>query len=119
MSITRHKLFLIILFGLLSVLFIYLSIAAYQRETFSFDGAIFKWTHSKENDLLSQFALAATFLGSQNFLLPANIILAAAFLFINKQRSNVWKIAAILTEESRSIAGAALETLSLRPYDPA
>lgn len=100
MNIKWHKLLLIIIFTLLAGLFIFLSIAAYERETFSFDDWAFEFTHSSRNDLLSQIALAITFLGSQTFLLPANIILAGIFLFIHKKRSYIWKIAAISLSSS-------------------
>lgn len=94
-SIFKHKLFLTILFSLLFLVFLFLSIEVYEGDIFSFDRQVFLWTHSHESDSITTFALACTFLGSQTFLLPANIILAAIFFFMHKQRAYAWKIALI------------------------
>lgn len=94
-SIFKHKLFLTILFSLLMIVFLFLSIEVYKGDTFIFDKQMFLWTHSHESKFVTTFALACTFLGSQTFLLPANIILAAIFFFQHKQRDYVWKIALV------------------------
>jgi len=94
-SIFRHKLFLAIFFSILLLLFLFLCISVYERNTFESDNSIFLWTHSQESEFVTQFAIASTFMGSQTFLLPANIILALLFLFHNKHRSNTWKIALV------------------------
>jgi len=91
----KHKLFLKIVFSILLLIFVYLSIEVYEGSIFETDLQIFRWLHSYENDVLTNYAIAITFLGSQTFLLPANIILATIFLFRNKKRLYVWKIALI------------------------
>ena len=94
-STFSKKNFLFILFFLLLIFFIGLSIEVAEGDVFSFDKKIFLWTHSIESNSLTTFALACTFLGSQTFLLPANIILAGIFLFNYKHRAYAWKIALV------------------------
>lgn len=92
-QIDRQKLFLFIVFCCLGLIFLFLSIEVHEGDIFGFDREMFLWTHSYESPYVTNFALACTFLGSQTFLLPANIILIAVFFFRHKYRAYAWKIA--------------------------
>jgi undecaprenyl-diphosphatase len=94
-NIFKHKHFLAGLFWALLLLFLYLTIIVYNRKTFEIDEHIFTWSRVYENDFFNAVAVFCTFFGSQNFLLPANILLIVIFLFKKKLRAYAWKIALI------------------------
>ncbi|MEO6490340.1 MAG: phosphatase PAP2 family protein [Ferruginibacter sp.] len=67
----------------------------FEDKNLRFDEQVFNFLspfHNESNDKLMNFI---TFFGSQYFLLPANIVLAAVFLFYKKHRSYSIKIASI------------------------
>lgn len=60
----------------------------------AFDEKVAALAHSKVSDFLTSFFVNLTFFGSQNFLLPAYLILVAIFLVIKKLRKYSWRILA-------------------------
>lgn len=91
-SIFKHKLFLVVLFSVLMLLFLYLSLIVYNGNTFEIDEHVFTWSRLYESNFFNEVAVFSTFFGSQKFLLPANILLITVFLFKKKLRSYAWKI---------------------------
>jgi undecaprenyl-diphosphatase len=94
-SIFRHKLFLGSLFSLLLLVFIYLAVIVYNHKTFEIDEHVFEWSRVYESGFFNTVAVFCTFFGSQTFLLPANILLIAIFVFRKKLRAYAWKIAVV------------------------
>ena len=47
------------------------------------------------NNAMTNFMLVVTFLGSQNFLVPANILLILYFLFVRENKKTAFKITTI------------------------
>ena len=78
------------LWGLLLV-----SDMVFEDKNLSFDEHIFALIHPYVNATNTGIIEVITFLGSQNFLLPANIFLVAYFLFIKKDKHDAWKVAAL------------------------
>ncbi len=58
----------------------------------AFDERVAAFAHAKVSDFSTSFFVNLTFFGSQNFLLPAYLILVAIFLVIKKLRKYSWRI---------------------------
>jgi undecaprenyl-diphosphatase len=67
----------------------------FEDKDFSFDEKIFAmikpWVSNTQTSIMN----VITFIGSQNFLLPANLILISFYLFFKKNKARAFKIAAI------------------------
>jgi undecaprenyl-diphosphatase len=100
MRLFNKRYFLLVVFGLLLAIFLWLSYKVYHKETFDFDKGVFLLSRTFENDFTTNLAIVVTFLGSQTFLLPANILLALLFLFIHKKKAYAWKIAVVSLSSS-------------------
>lgn len=92
---TKQRYYLLALFALLMTIFLWLCFKVYNQQTVSFDNEVFLLSHSLDQDAVTNLAIAVTFLGSQTFLLPANILLGLYFLFLHKKRAYAWKIAVV------------------------
>lgn len=67
----------------------------FEDKNLSFDEHIFALIHPYINATNTTIIEVITFLGSQNFLLPANILLILFFLFIKKDKHDAWKVTAV------------------------
>ncbi|MEP6712516.1 MAG: phosphatase PAP2 family protein [Ferruginibacter sp.] len=67
----------------------------FEDKNLSFDEHIFALIHPYINGTNTVIIEVITFLGSQNFLLPANILLILFFLFIKKDKHDAWKVTAV------------------------
>lgn len=67
----------------------------YNQQTFFFDKDVFLLSRTFDQEAVTNLAIAVTFLGSQTFLLPANILLGLFFLFVHKKKAYAWKIAVV------------------------
>ena len=100
MTSSNKRYYLIFLFAILMVIFLWLSVKVYNQQTFQFDKDVFLWCHKYESKIVTNLAITVTFLGSQTFLLPANIILGLWFLFLHKKKDYAWKIAIVSLSSS-------------------
>lgn len=100
MTLSNKRYYLIAFFAMLMSVFLWLCVKVYNQQTFDFDNDIFLWCHKYESTSLTNLAIAVTFLGSQTFLLPANIILGLWFLFLHKKKAYAWKIALVSLSSS-------------------
>ena len=67
----------------------------FEDKNLLFDEHIFALIQPHVNSTNTLIIEVITFLGSQNFLLPANILLILYFLFIKKDKHDAWKVSAI------------------------
>ena len=67
----------------------------FEDKNFSFDERVFTLIKPWESPLHTSIMQVITFIGSQNFLLPANLLLIGFYLFFRKNRSTAYKIATI------------------------
>lgn len=67
----------------------------FEDKNFSFDENVFTMIKPWESPLHTSIMLVITFIGSQNFLLPANLLLIAYYLYFRKNKSRAYKIATI------------------------
>ncbi|MEO7048545.1 MAG: phosphatase PAP2 family protein [Ferruginibacter sp.] len=67
----------------------------FEDNNLTFDDHIFALIQPHITHTRTVIIEVITFLGSQNFLLPAYILLIAFFLFIKKDKHDAWKILAI------------------------
>lgn len=95
MTSSKQRYYLLVVFGLLLTVFLWLCFKVYNQQTFGFDKDVFLWSHTFESTFVVNLAIAVTFLGSQTFLLPANIILGLWFIFLHKKKAYAWKIAIV------------------------
>jgi membrane-associated phospholipid phosphatase len=83
-------LFVLCLWGLLAV-----ADMIFEDKNFAFDMNVFQQVESLVGSRMTAFMQFITFFGSQNFLLPANIILVIIFLIVKKTKWDALKVAAI------------------------
>ena len=67
----------------------------FEDKNFSFDEKVFTLIKPWESPLHTSIMQVITFIGSQNFLLPANLLLIGFYLFFRNNRSRAYKIATI------------------------
>jgi membrane-associated phospholipid phosphatase len=67
----------------------------FEDKSVAFDDHIFALIQPHITHTRTVIIEVFTFLGSQNFLLPGNILLIAYFLFIKKEKRDAWKITAV------------------------
>lgn len=67
----------------------------FEDKNLLFDEKIFSLIHPLVTPSHTLFMQVITFIGSQNFLLPANIVLIGFYLFFLKNKSAAFKIAAV------------------------
>lgn len=84
LSIELLIVWVLFLLSFLAFLFVVFRIFYFKKE--SFDFAVFDALEKYVSDGMSDFMLGITFLGTHNFLIPANLVLIAYFLFIKKHR---------------------------------
>lgn len=84
LSIELLVVWVLFLLSFLVFLFVIFRIFYFKKE--SFDFAVFDALEKYVSDGMSDFMLGITFLGTHNFLIPANLILIAYFLFVKKHR---------------------------------
>ncbi|MEO6188736.1 MAG: phosphatase PAP2 family protein [Ginsengibacter sp.] len=97
-DLTLFSLELIVLIGVfLSALmaFIYIATEVFEGDTKSFDEGTFNLIAGGVSTLNTEIMEFFSFLGSHTFLIPANLILTAWFLFVQKRRWNSIKIPAV------------------------
>lgn len=67
----------------------------FEDKNFSFDERVFTLIKPWESPLHTSIMQVITFIGSQNFLLPANLLLIGFYLFFRNNRLRAYKIATI------------------------
>lgn len=67
----------------------------FEDKNFSFDERVFAIIKPWVSNTQTAIMLVITFIGSQNFLLPANIFLIGFYLFFKRNKETAFKIAAI------------------------
>lgn len=67
----------------------------FEEKNLSFDEQVFTAIKPLVSPLHTSIIQVITFIGSQNFLLPANLLLIAYYLFYRKNKSRAYKIATI------------------------
>jgi len=83
-------LFLLCLWGLLAV-----ADMIFEDKNFAFDQHVFLVIQPYVNSSMTRFMQFITFFGSQNFLLPANLLLIFIFFIVKKTKWDALKVAAI------------------------
>jgi membrane-associated phospholipid phosphatase len=83
------------LFGGALILFVYMIRRVFFLRNNQFDDKVFAYLNSHVNSDNNQLMLFFTFLGKHDFLIPANLILIAYYLFIKKHRWYSIKVPAI------------------------
>lgn len=68
------------------ILFIYLVFRVFYFKKEEFDFAVFDYLKQYVSDGMTSFMQFITYLGTHNFLIPANLVLIAYFLFVKKHR---------------------------------
>lgn len=67
----------------------------FEEKDFSFDEKVFVAIKPWISPLNTSIIQVITFIGSQNFLLPANLLLIAYYLFFKRNKTRAYKIATI------------------------
>ncbi len=67
----------------------------FEDKNFSFDEKVFDLIKTWVNPTHTLLMQIVTFVGSQNFLLPANLLLIGFYLFLKRNKGTAFKIAAI------------------------
>ena len=67
----------------------------FEEKDFSFDEKVFIAIKPWISPLNTSIIQVITFIGSQNFLLPANLLLIAYYLFFKRNKTRAYKIATI------------------------
>lgn len=86
---------LIFIFGTALISFIFIARKVFQEHTHDFDEKVFSFIAGHVNNINTGIMEFFTFLGTHTFLIPANFLLTALFLFIQKRRWNSIKIPAV------------------------
>ncbi len=74
------------LFFISLLLFVYVAFRVFYFKKEAFDFAVIDALKPYVNDTLNSIMLAITFLGTHEFLIPANLVLIVYFLFIRKHK---------------------------------
>ena len=77
---------ILVLFVISLLGFVFITNNVFRLKNTNFDQQVFQSVLPYVNEANTSILLLFTFLGSQDFLLPANIVLALYFLFIRKHR---------------------------------
>ena len=83
------------IFGGALVAFIFIARRVFQGHTHDFDEKAFSFISVHVSNINTSIMEFFTFLGTHTFLIPANLLLTAWFLFIQKRRWNSIKIPAV------------------------
>ncbi len=86
---------LIFIFGSALIAFIFIARKFFRDHTHDFDEKVFSFIAGHVNNINTGIMEFFTFLGTHTFLIPANLLLTAVFLFIQKRRWNSIKIPAV------------------------
>ncbi|MEO6637159.1 MAG: phosphatase PAP2 family protein [Ginsengibacter sp.] len=95
---TLFSLEVFVLLGVFTVAliaFIFIAENVFHGNTHAFDEGVFKFIAGHVNYIHTSIMQFFTFLGTHTFLIPANLVLTAWFLFIKKRRWNSIKIPAV------------------------
>lgn len=95
---TLFSLEVFVLLGVFSaalVAFIFIAEMVFHGNTHDFDANVFNFIALHVSDIHTDIMRFFTFLGTHIFLIPANLLLTAWFLFIRKRRWNSIKIPAV------------------------
>ena len=84
--LSAELLIIIILFVIALFAFVFLIYWIIKENRVGFDNQVFRFVTPYISDMNTQIMNSITFLGAHNFLIPANLILIAYFLFIKKHR---------------------------------
>lgn len=77
------------------IAFIFITKMVFHGDTHEFDANVFNFIAGHVSDVHTDIMRFFTFLGTHIFLIPANLLLTAWFLFIRKRRWNFIKIPAV------------------------
>jgi undecaprenyl-diphosphatase len=86
---------IIALFGVALVLFVFITRKIFVQNRLQFDQRVFAWLDNHVSKDNNDIMLFFTFLGRHEFLIPANLLLIAYFLFIRKEKWYSIKVPAI------------------------
>lgn len=84
LSIELLIIWALFLLSFLAFIFVVFRIFYFKKENFDF--AVFDALEKYVSDGMSDFMLGITFLGTHNFLIPANLVLIAYFLFVKRHK---------------------------------
>jgi undecaprenyl-diphosphatase len=90
------------------LLFLWFASEVYQGETLAFDNAVREWVHSFASPGMTQFALAATFMGSTGMVVTLGIVSLVGFLLVRDRGAAV--VLAII------VVGEAILSIGLKDY---
>ncbi|NTS40060.1 MAG: phosphatase PAP2 family protein [Chitinophagaceae bacterium] len=93
LSVEMLLIIVLFLVSLLSFAFLIRRVIVLQNT--GFDESVFRFLRSYVTETNNKIMLALTFMGTHNFLIPANLLLIAYFLFIRKHRWYSIKVPAI------------------------
>lgn len=95
---TLFSLEIFVLFGIFGgalIAFILIARKVFEGNTHVFDEKVFSFVANHVNNVHTDIMEFFTFLGTHTFLIPANLLLTAWFLFIKKRRWNSIKVPAV------------------------
>jgi undecaprenyl-diphosphatase len=84
--LSAELLIILVLFVISLFAFVFLIYWIIKQNRVGFDFAVFEFVQPYISDMNTQIMNSITFLGAHNFLIPANLVLIAYFLFIKKHR---------------------------------
>ncbi len=84
--LSAELLIILILFVIALFAFVFLIYWIIKQNRVGFDNAVFRFVGPYISDMNTQIMNSITFLGAHTFLIPANLVLIAYFLFIKKHR---------------------------------
>ncbi len=94
-KISVSVLFMIALFVLCLWCLFIVADMVFEDKNFSFDEKVFEMIKPWVSETHTSIMQVITFIGSQNFLLPANIILIGFYLFFKRNKTTAYHIATI------------------------
>lgn len=112
---------LLVLIGIFTtalIVFIFIARQVFQGDTRWFDERVFAFIATRVNDINTSIMEFFTFLGTHTFLIPANLLLTAWFLFIQKRRWNSIKIPAVALSSLLLMFLLKFLFHRARPFDP-
>lgn len=107
---------LVFLFSLVSFSYLVKEIFFDKQEKFDF--RVFHWIATHISPFHTTVMHSITFLGTHTFLIPANILLAAYFLFVRRHRWHSIKVAAIALSSTAVMFLLKIFFSRQRPSDP-
>jgi membrane-associated phospholipid phosphatase len=108
----------LLLFFLSIIGFAYLVNRVIRLKETNFDMSVFTFIRPYISEAMTSFMVFITFLGTHKFLIPANLILIAYFLFIKKHRWYSIKVPVVAIGSVSIMLGLKTLFSRVRPTDP-